>query len=334
MSVGTLYPSLHGRNQVEVLTKHLSQRQHQQAYSLLRAQGVRELRTNSRRHVFGTRAGTFYKTVTRDCARRLQSLYPYLNDREEGFTIAPPLQLLHQLDNEVWVARYTFINGSPCEFHDIGRVFDEYITMHQKVRHHGHLSLQGSVGAACASETVRWDAIRAVHDNRHWRDPKILKWAGVDSGTLQRSGPQLCDLAKAIVVTISHDDFAVPVHADLSVHNVIRVPSGRMIVDWDEGYWGLPGMGLHLALGDLYRMGDAAVADSETTKSAEALGISRRQLLTRNVASAVLEFASIHHSLRYMNRPTTRVSAYLAAWGCRYREVITEASSETGSGTS
>jgi thiamine kinase-like enzyme len=243
----------------------------------------------------------------------------------------PRLLTIERLDERVSVASYEYVQGRVGNSLDTQECLRLYAELQTATLRRSHRAAQ-AVLDACRSEAATWtEELINLWDPVHWTDPKILKWAGADAPGLTAIGIPALRSVPGLLAEVPHDDVCSPVHADLYVGNYLRTPAGQFFVfDWDEGYWGLPGMGLQILLREAMDAGREDLTYENVLKYAPQLaeaGLSEYDLAVRTLAGAVIEMAVIRTSLREMGRPRERHAAYLAAWACRYHWAIKMASS-------
>lgn len=304
--------------------KHLTAEQSRLADAAVRAAGAVDVRINSRHHVIGFGGSSFWKSLTGPSMRRVASFYPQLEARAS----VPRARRLIPLAVDTWLVEYESIRGRNGTQRDSQVCLNAYARAQREgsAAMHAPAGIAMTITQSCLVEIQRWDEYVDAWDEDQLRDPRILQWSGrSDWRQLRPSLRVLRQRIEPIVDRLEDDGLMSPVHADLSVDNMIVTPSGRChIIDWDEGYWGLPGMGLQILLREADQSG-RGLGDFNTIStliSAHGVRVHPVQLAIRTVASAVIEFASVHHSLRVMGRPETRKAAYLAAWARRYASIV------------
>ena len=313
----------------EVMTKSLSGESTSKARRHLADKGVTILGENSRGHVMGRGPDTFHKSLTPDSARRVESFYTSLERASSGSGSVPRLIGLEHLDEQVSVACFEYVDGRPGTTHDTWECLDLYARLQTAATQHGDRAGQALIDA-CLNETSTWsDELLGAWDPVNWTDPKILHWGGTDAAGMTGVGvPALRTVADALS-GLALDGTCSPVHADLSTGNYLRAHDGRPVVfDWDEGYWGLPGMGLQILLREAMDDGLEGLGFTDLLRHVPRLadsGLTAHGLAVRTLAGAVIEIAGVRQSLREMGRPPGRHGAYLAAWACRYEWIISRA---------
>lgn len=288
--------------------------------------GLSVVRENSRRQIIGLGPDTFYKSMTRDSAHRLDDFYTLLDRASPVTGFVPRLIAVESIDDEVSVACFEYVNGRGGTTRDTNECLNLYAELHASAQRHSTRAAQAVIDV-CRDEVSTWsEELLHSWDPANWTDPKILHWAGADATALTEIGvPALRSVGNRLAA-LEPEGMCAPVHADLYVGNYMCTASGQgVIFDWDEGYWGLPGMGLQILLREAMDDGIEDLGYESLLKRAPqlaAMGLGEHDLAIRTLASAVVEIAGVRQSLRELGRTRERHAAYLAAWACRYEWVI------------
>ncbi|KUF18651.1 hypothetical protein AT728_06185 [Streptomyces silvensis] len=318
-------------SRLEDVTRSISQDVSSKVKDHLVRRGVTLIGENSRRQIMGRGQGRFYKSLTLDSARRLKDFYPRLRQSALSSGFVPRLIEIESLDEEVGLACFEYVQGRIGHTRDTKECCTLYAELQAASVRESTQPAQALIDV-CRNEVSTWnEELLQSWDPVNWTDPKILNWAGVDAAAMTEVGIPVLRSVPTLLAALSGNENCSPVHADLYVGNLLRTPDGRSaIVDWDEGYWGLPGMGLQILLREAMDDGVEGLEYENLLELAPgfaALGLSEADLAIRTLAGAVVEIAGVRQSLRELNRPRERHAAYLAAWACRYAWVIKKAQS-------
>jgi Phosphotransferase enzyme family len=315
--------------QIDDMTKSISAEASSKVRSYMTEKGLTVLGENSRRQVMGRGPKRFYKSLTPDSARRLGDFYPLLERAAPTAGFVPRLFGIERIDEQVSVACFEYVDARGGTTRDTRECLTLYAELQASAAQHSTQAVR-ALTDACRHEVSTWsEELLQSWDPVNWTDPKILRWAGADAAALTEVGVPALRSIPSLLSALSADGVSSPVHADLHVGNYSATPASQgVIFDWDEGYWGLPGMGLQILLREAM---DDAVGDLGYKNLLNLappwleLGLSRSDLAIRTLASAVIEIAGVRQSLRELHRPRERHAAYLAAWACRYDWVIKQA---------
>ncbi|MER7351047.1 phosphotransferase [Streptomyces aurantiacus] len=318
-------------SRLEDVTRSISQDVSSKVKDHLARKGVTLVGENSRRQVMGRGRERFYKSLTMDSARRLENFYPSLRHSALSTGFVPRLIEIERIDEQVGLACFEYVRGRVGHTRDTKECFTLYCELQTAALRESTQPAQALIDV-CRNEVSTWnEGLLQSWDPVNWSDPKILNWAGVDAAAMTEIGIPALRSVPSLLTALSGDEKCTPVHADLYVGNLLRTPDGRsVIVDWDEGYWGLPGMGLQILLREAMDEGVEGLEYENLLELAPgfaALGLSEADLAIRTLAGAVVEIAGVRQSLRELNRPRERHAAYLAAWACRYAWAIKKAHS-------
>ncbi|WP_280344423.1 hypothetical protein [Nocardia abscessus] len=284
---------------------------------------------NSRNHVMGRGPDTFCKSMTPDSAHRLENFYPLLERASLTTGFVPRLLAIDCIDEEVSVACFEYVHGRGGTARDTKDCLKVYAELQASAVRHGTEATSVLIDA-CHNEVSTWsEELLQSWDPVHWTDPKILHWAGADARALTEIGLPLLRSVAGLLTALSPEGICSPVHADLYVGNYFRTSTKQAVIfDWDEGYWGLPGMGLQILVREAMDSSIDRLEYKDLLELAPPLvemGINESDLAVRTLASAVVEIAGVRQSLTELGRPRERHAAYLAAWACRYEWVIKRA---------
>jgi hypothetical protein len=312
--------------QIDDVTKSISAEASSKARSYMTEKGLTVLGENSRRQVMARGLERFYKSLTPDSARRLSGFYPLLERAAPAAGFVPRLFGIERIDEQVSVACFEYVDARSGTTQDTRECLALYAELQASAARHSTQAVRALIDA-CHNEVSTWsEELLQSWDPINWTDPKILRWAGADAAALTEVGVPALRSIPSLLNRLSGDGMSSPVHADLSVGNYLCTSSSQgVIFDWDEGYWGLPGMGLQILLREAM---DDAVGDLgyknllDLAPRLLELGLSEFELAVRTLASAVIEMAGVRQSLRELGRSRERHAAYLAAWACRYDWVI------------
>jgi hypothetical protein len=311
---------------IDYVTRSISLEANSRVRSYMAEKGLLILGENSRRQVMARGPERFYKSLTPDSARRLKDFYPHLERAAPTLGIVPRLFEIERVDEQVSVACFEYVDGGRVTTRDTGACLALYAELQASAAQHSTRAVQAVIDA-CLNEVSTWsEDLLQSWDPVNWSDPKILQWAGTDAAALIEVGLPALRSIPSLLNELSNDALSSPVHADLYVGNYARTSDNRRVVfDWDEGYWGLPGMGLQIILREAHDDGVGDLEYNDVLSLAphlRELGLSESDLAIRTLASAVIEIAGVRQSLRELQRSRQRHAAYLAAWGCRYEWVI------------
>lgn len=314
---------------LQTVTKSISAKANAEVRNYMTERELNVIGENSRRQVMARGPETFYKSLTSDSARRLQDFYPLLERAALASGFVPRLYGIDRIDAQVSVASFQFVPGRTGITNDTADCLALYAEMQLAASRNSPDTAQ-SLADVCRTEVSTWtEDLLQSWDPINWTDPKVLEWAGTDAAGLIEVGIPGLRSVSSLIAAFPPESLCAPVHADLYIGNYLRTPTGQgVLVDWDEGYWGLPGMGLQILMSEA--MGsDLGKFDYKTVLEiappfAE-MGLDESALARRTLASSVVEIAGIRQSLRELGRTRERHAAYLAAWACRYNWVIENA---------
>ncbi|WP_157172619.1 phosphotransferase [Nocardia exalbida] len=316
-------------SRLEKVTRSISPEVSARAKHYMIQNGFTIVGENSRKHVMGRGPDTFCKSMTPDSAHRLENFYPLLERAALSAGFVPILLAIDCIDDEVSIAYFEYVHGEGGTARDTADCLNIYAALQESAARYGADSTRVLIDA-CHNEVSTWsEELLQSWDPVHWTDPKILHWAGTDARAMIEVGLPALRSVASLLTALSPEGICAPVHADLYVGNYLRTSTNQAVIfDWDEGYWGLPGMGLQILVREAMDNGIGGLDYKDLLELAPAwveMGISESDLAVRTLASAVIEIAGVRQSLTEWRRPRARHAAYLAAWACRYEWVIKRA---------